>query len=788
MILFWTNAKYQSMMQVVQPALNNAGHIKNVTLKCNENQTPPHFSKNHVCVAMGVQAVTQLKKHGIVPKNLGIGKLRQQLWPSEKGGSFLVSYDPSIVNMDYMRKPEIEWDIALAVRQQKTGGLEPVFGKYAYCNHFTSIIKYVLKRYEQTGQPVEVTCDLETLGLDPLAPEAYIISIAFSCKVGTGLMRYFEDQTQYPQKGSLLHKQIEWLLRSPKVKIRGANFKYDWQWIMRHWGIWCTNWTFDTLLVGSLLDENRINSLNMHTKIYVPELGGYDDAFNSTYDKSKMNEVPLDDLLLYGGGDVDADLRVAKVMRNKLVKDKRLTAFYTHLLQPSAQAFAKMEYRGMVVDIKQYEKLRKEVKSELDGAHKAAVEMLPARMKLKYADDLSLTRDVILRDFLFTKSGLGLKPIMFTPKSTDDNLIPSCAKSHLQSFEKHPEAGPFIQSLFEWKAAKKTMSTYIVGFLKHLRSDGKFHPTYMLHRGEFDGGDESGTVSGRSSTKDPAYQTLPKFTKWATKLRTVYIAPPGMVVLNVDFSQGELRITACLANEPTMIAAYKKGIDIHLITGIDLWNIKNPHKTLSFEEALALKNAGDKVVKEVRQGGKAGNFGLIYGMQAPGFQNYAWNTYKVAIDIDQATLFRDSFFAKYNRLPNWHDTYTSFAHKHSYVRSPLGRVRHLPLIHSNDWKIRSKAERQAINSPVQSTLSDMGQLALAMIDAAYPELWCFGFTHDALSFYVPEDQAVEWAKKIKAVMEDLPLHKFGWKPQLDFPVDCEVGPNLGSTEEMKLAA
>src|SRR5690606_18254887 len=106
-----------------------------------------------------------------------------------------------------------------------------------------------------------------------------------------------------------------------------------------------------------------------------------------------------------------------------------------------------------------------------------------------------------------------------------------------------PEAAAMVKALEEAGSASKTLSTFVDGFLKHLRPDGRFHPSYMLFRGGYnDSGEEedaAGTVTGRLSCKDPAFQTLPKKTKWAKKLRECYIAPPGQKIVQLDYSQGE---------------------------------------------------------------------------------------------------------------------------------------------------------------------------------------------------------------------------------------------------------
>jgi DNA polymerase I-like protein with 3'-5' exonuclease and polymerase domains len=236
-----------------------------------------------------------------------------------------------------------------------------------------------------------------------------------------------------------------------------------------------------------------------------------------------------------------------------------------------------------------------------------------------------------------------------------------------------------------------------------------------------------------------------------------------------------------------MIQTYRDGIDLHLKTGAEL-------NGMTLKHALKLMDSKDPEVKhkirELRFGGKAGNFGLIYGMQAEGYMHYARDTYGVYMTLEEATAQRDTFLQKsYPKLLDWHTQYQTFAHQRGYIRSPLGRIRHLPLINSKDWKIRSRGERQAINSPVQSTLSDMVQLAMAEFKARYgcPEdCRLFRMTHDELSAYVRLDRVDYWVPEVKHLMENLPLTEyFGWKPQLVFEVEAEMGFNLAQTEELK---
>ncbi|HEY0818095.1 MAG TPA: DNA polymerase [Rhizobacter sp.] len=755
----------------------------------------PAANAGDVVLGLGGQLVDHVKASEHFPtvknnKNVTLNSLRGIPLDWQQG-KLMLSYDPFMATVDPAMEPQCVWDVRLACRLHDTGALQPQLGKYSWVEDFAAAIAFVEQQHEATGKPVPVAWDLETIGLDPLhpgddeRPPARIITISVTVREGMAhVLRVPAGGVLTP----LQQKHVRWLLTTPKVNSVGANLKFDVNWVAIHWSIVCTNQKADTMLIGSLLDENRSNSLNLHAKMHTT-MGGYDDDFNDRFDKSRMDialETDPAAFLTYAGGDTDAALRTYNVMRPRLINDKPLTAFYTQLMQPAAKVFAKVERRGVVVDLDRYKALQSEVQADIERLTDEALAMVPKRIRNKYAEvekEKLLGKKGFLEDFLFTPMGLNLKPLMMTPSGKD----PSTAKEHLEMFADHPDAKAFVDVMSALNGSKKTMSTYIVGFMKHLRSDGRFHPTYMLHRGDYDGGD-SGTVTGRTSAKDPAYQTIPKHTKWAKKLREVYTCPPGMAILKADFSQGELRVTACVANERSMLETYRKGIDLHLRTGA-LVN----HLTL--EEALALKAAAtkgspeEKRIKMIRQGGKAGNFGLIYGMSAAGFQNYARIAYGVHMTLQEAEAFRNAFFAEYPGLLQWHERFKKHAHMHGFVRSPLGRIRHLPLIHSRRNELRSEAERQSINSPIQSCLSDMMQLGMVELDRAYPDLWIFGMTHDDVGMYVPEGEVMEWAQRVQAILQDLPLAKFGWQPQLQFVSDCEAShTNLAECEELKLAA
>lgn len=1115
MLIIWSSADAKVLREVIgeQVARSSVQHV----VVSDMSNLPPS-SSGDITLAMGTKALTTLIAMGLVPKNRTVGSLRGR--PFTIGGATLyLTYDPGVVARDYARKVDIQWDVQLAARVLLTGSPVPKFGDYRYVESYHELVSKVDQQFEKTGVPVEVSCDLETVGLDEYAEGAYIVTISFSIEDGKSDVMYF-DKREKPlaplpwESGddlpywSGVWVQIEWLLTSPQVSIRGANFKFDSRWINHHWKIDCTNQKFDTLLVGSLLDENRSNSLKLHAKIYT-NMGGYEDGIEK-YDKGRMDLIPKQDILLYTGADTDVTLQVAKKMKAEILKDKALTNFYVKLLQPASKAFERLERTGIVVDVPYYERLRVELRTELTRLETGMVGMLPNKLRIKYRDSIQEAIDAgksplkatIMKEFLFSKSGLGLKPKMTTPKTGE----PSITSDHLMMFADVPEVAEFLKLYKEHTSASKTLSTYVVGFLKHLRSDGRFHPTFLLGKQDYGDDEDTGTNTGRTSAKDPAVQcqrgsslicceggnhtlesivlgfesgrsylvkshtgawrrvvgvyrngvkpvfevatrsglvtgctenhplllaegfvrtdatrvgdlvfvdgnwhgtedkkspigaevfktsggwkrkrtqralalslrlrdgkvcgesgvkggasevlrvleegsanlsrsrkerrisnlylldrnasqsagnnrsaggletlrgryrrskmgglrefpsgygreatghhvgskgelqgvlsrqlsmgnsvtasqksnqqrdayiqwadamrsrmgrdyragdelvlptssrldrgrgfvdsqraaqagfvldpivsikyigdeetfdltveedhsfvadgfvvhnTIPKHTVWTKRLRRAFTCPTGYVILQLDYSQGELRIAACVANEPTMIQAYRDGLDLHSITAARL----NGYEMGEF--MLLPEDLRD----ELRSGGKAGNFGLLYGMQHRGYKDYAYYSYGVSMTEEEAFKQREAFFSLYSRLPEWHDEYKAFARRNGFIRSPLGRVRHLPQINSRDSDISSKQERQSINAPIQSCLSDMMQLAMVVIDRELGDsgVQPFLMTHDSLAMYVPEDDAIQRAKEVKEIMENLPLSRdFGWNPPLVFLADAEM--------------
>ncbi len=744
---------------------------------------------------MGTAALNRLKDEGFVYKNLSTKSLRGKKIESPEGGYWLVTYDPYVCETDMKLNTYVQWDVRLARRLVETGSLNPDIGVYNEVQSFAPLIEQIQAEYKATGERVDVALDLETMGFYPWYADKHILSISFTYKRSYSDVKYFMPG-ELPS--AELRQQIKWLTSSPMVTLIGANLKFDNIWMYVKWGIPLpTNMRFDTLVVGSLLDENRSNSLNTHAKL-MTQMGGYDDEFNGLYDKGHMELVPRGPLIEYAGGDTDACWQSKQVLKNQILQDPALANFYVNLLHPATRVFEPIELRGVVIDYEKYDALHEVITSEIVSLNNDLIELTPNRVRLKHAKNLKFSRPVVIRDIFFSSAGWNLKPKEFTDSTRDlppEKQVPKTTHDHLKKFSTEPEAKDFIAKKKELGVASKIASTYIgekedgvytSGFLSHLRPDGLFHPTYNLFAGSMYGGDgdDAGAVTGRTSAKNPAIQTLPKRGKWAKHLRKCFVAPKGHYLFQIDYSQGELKITACLANEKTMLKAYIEGVDLHAMTGARLAN-------MPLEELLTLETTDPDKYEMIRYRAKAPNFGLIYGMEPPGYQSYTYNNYDLILTDTEAVEQHAAFFTLYSGLKPWHKEYKAFAKNNGFVRSPLGRVRHLPLIHSSHRKVSSTAERQAINSPVQGTLSDMCVWAIALCEKemANDGLWIAGMTHDSIWGYTPIAEAHDQINRIAHIMSNLPLEEtFGWKPQLQFTVDAEIGDNLAELEKLPLAA
>ena len=678
--------------------------------------------------------------------------------------------------------------------------------KYEWCFDLGPHIEEIQKR-----KFFAADCEWSTFGHGPgewYNPKTKILTVQITYKAGHSLVipiDYDHPDLKKPKPWKAYRRKLIWqlkkLLEDPAIKKTGHNFKGDWLMIKAKLGIVTKGYDDDTLLLVHAIDENMLNkSQDDCVRRWVPVMAGGNDELNRDAEhvgKTRMDLLSPAKLLQYGGFDSDANFRLYGELTRILRQDEKSYNCYRRVPMPANRAFCELEQEGFTVSIDALEALENHLQKKLygdpdkidpvtgqpdTGEYGRLIRIIPASIRREYENTgvgLKLTRAELLRAYLFEHpDGLKLEPVVFT-KSTaklrdKSKRIPSTSsKQHLPYF-KTGDPTNFIDGLIDFLKDEHLLTSNVRGFYKYIfnrwtdpdgKRYGKIHPSYLLH----------GTVTGRTSSKNPNGQNFPKRGAGARKAlvklyRSIFLAPTGHVLIEADFSQIELRLVAIASHCKAMLKVYRDGGDIHCYTASVVMGI-------TLKEFMKLKETDRSLFDYKRFQAKAVNFGFIYGMGWRKFITYARTEYDIVFTDEEAQLIRERFFDGFDGLSDWQEGARTFARTKGYVRAFDGRKRHLPSVDSDDDQISAGAERQGINSPIQGFGNDLGLMAIARItaQAARDLLRLCGFIHDALIAVAPKERAMEAARTIKRFMESNPLEEwFGFKPPIPFLADVSI--------------
>ena len=477
---------------------------------------------------------------------------------------------------------------------------------------------------------------------------------------------------------------------------------------------------FDTMVAAHLLNEELPLSL---LSTCVMELGVDDwGKGKHSFGDGVYPPSPLwgkDGMGTYCAMDVAYTHLLYEVQRERLRADQDLAKLMKLLVLPGLEATCRMERNGIWVDQARVDARKAEMREKLES--------LRAQMLEYVSDDFRATADFgnehFLRNWLFVPapSGLGLHPTAFTDKTNK----PKVDEASLGAL-KHPA----VDILMEFRKSTK-MLQFFEAWPTWYDPDSRIHPHFNL----------TGTVTGRRSCDKPNLQQVPR----DHLARSCFGAPPGWLMLEFDYSAAEVRIAAWFAQEERLLEIFADPTqDVYRYTA-----------------AIIYGKPESEVTKEERQGAKAVVLGFLYGMSARGFVIYAKQTFGVDFTLEQGELFRQVYFQTYPGLVSWHERQRRAAAKNRMVTSPIGRARHLMNVLSSDRLSVLKAERQAINSPVQGFGGDLTlATSVSLMDVLDPsEILMVGDIHDALLFQVREDVWAKWSHLILTAMENPPALK-----------------------------
>jgi DNA polymerase-1 len=291
----------------------------------------------------------------------------------------------------------------------------------------------------------------------------------------------------------------------------------------------------------------------------------------------------------------------------------------------------------------------------------------------------------------------------------------------------------------EWRELTKLLNTYLEKLPDWLDpGTGRLHTTF----------NQTVAATGRLSSSDPNLQNIPVRTDLGAEIRSCFVADEGSRLVVADYSQIELRLMAHFAQEPALLAAFRRGEDVHRTTAAAVAGI-----------------APEQVTKEQRERAKATNFGIMYGLSAYGLSE------QVDMPVDEARAFIDAYFARYPNIKAFRDRVILQASEAGFVTTILGRRRAIPELRSRIHRERSLGERLAVNTVLQGSAADIIKMAMVVADR---ELQTRGLAarlvlqvHDELVFEAPQgevDAVVDLARDAMCGVYDM-----------DPPLDVHVG-------------
>ena len=382
-----------------------------------------------------------------------------------------------------------------------------------------------------------------------------------------------------------------------------------------------------------------------------------------------------------------------------------LDRVYEELELPLCPVLAEMEQAGMLVDLDALTHFGEQLKTGIAALQGEIWSMAGQEFNLNSTQQLG---KVLFED-------MGLPPVKKTKTgySTSAEVLEKLRAHH-----------PIIDRILEYRQLNKLNSTYVEGLSKVIAADGRIHTCFQ----------NTVTATGRLSSTEPNLQNIPVRTELGAQIRKMFIARPGWVLVDADYSQIELRLLAHMAGDEKMIESFRAGEDIHAHTAAQVFGLPQ-----------------DQVTSELRRRAKAVNFGIVYGQQAFGLSQ------TLDIPVAEAREMIDRYFEAYPGVRTYLDETVAEARERGFAETMLGRKRHIPELKSSNGQQRAFGERTAMNHPMQGSAADIIKMAMNEVQrrllAEDFEAQLMIQVHDELDFSVPAGEVERLAAMVKEVME-----------------------------------
>jgi len=562
-----------------------------------------------------------------------------------------------------------------------------------------------------------IAFDTETTGTDPINSE--LVGMSFATQAGEGW--YLPCTTHPTVAGQPAHWSLDphsskfepliLALQRKEAELVAHNAKFDLA-MLRQFGVNMNKPVFDTMIAQFLCDPGG-QSLGLKQMAFA-HLGWQMTEIGELIGRGKkqvtLREVPLEHVAAYAAADADATLRLREVLAPLLHERRQETLFYEVEL-PLIPVLIDMELAGVALDVEYLGELSGEISERLRELERCIFNVAGTVFNVNSTRQLS--------DVLFGRLGLptqGLRKTEAGSFSTAADVLDSLRDKH-----------EIIPLILEHRELSKLQGTYVNALPQLINpKTGRVHTDF----------NQVGAVTGRLSSSNPNLQNIPAKTEMGRRVRKAFVPRKGWQLISADYSQVELRILAHLSDDPTLKQAFANNEDIHATTAAAIYDVP-------IREVNPMQRSNAKRI----------NFGIAYGM---GAMALAANT---GMTPAEAQDFINRYFARFPRVREWLEGTKRLAAEQGYVETVLGRRRYFPELASrtSPEPMRRRAEREAINHPVQGSAADIIKIAMVRI---HRQLQAGGFqarmtlqVHDELVFDCPPGELDEVVSLIKREME-----------------------------------
>ena len=346
------------------------------------------------------------------------------------------------------------------------------------------------------------------------------------------------------------------------------------------------------------------------------------------------------------------------------LREKDMTELYETVELPLCAVLARMEHRGFLVDSKALAAFGQDMAEKITE--------LEQRIYDQAEEPFNINSPKQLGTVLFEKMQLPHGKKTKTGWSTNADVL-----------EKLRWQAPIVADVLEYRQYAKLKSTYADGLLKVIDPDGRIRTSFQM----------TVTATGRLSSTEPNLQNIPARTEVGSRIRGMFVAAPGNVLVDADYSQVELRLLAHISGDETMQQAFLSGEDFHTLTAAKVFHV-----------------APEEVTGQMRSRAKAVNFGIVYGISAFSLAQ------DIGVSVAEAKEYMERYFDTYRGVKHYMEQVVEKAREQGYVETIMHRRRVLPELKSSNFNMRSFGERVALNMPIQGTAADIMKLAMVRVE------------------------------------------------------------------------